>query len=242
MTTRMLRAAAQQRLMNPFQPPRRISGGRGGGGRRGNRFLTAKRRSITPLPIELKFHDVDCDDNVIAAGAQVVVASLNIIAQGTTESERIGRRVVIKKIGFRYDISLPNTASASQTFDTVRIMVVHDKQCNGATADDLDVLEDADFQSFNNLSNKKRFTVLMDRTHSVQSVAGSGRGSTDTLSYAAGVDSYTWYKDVNITIEYDNSVTTGAIESQRSSNLLFMTAGRAGFAGIIGNMRLRFHD
>ncbi len=239
----MLGNALRQRLANPFQNPRRIVRARGGYRRRGQRQNDMIRAQLRAIPRqELKFHDVDTDDAVIAAGSQVTVTTLNAIAQGTTESTRIGRRVVIKKISFRYDVSLPATASAAETFDVIRLMIVHDKQCNGMAADDLDILENADHQSFNNLANKKRFVVLMDRTHDVQVMAGSGRGSTDTLSYGAAVKSYSFYKNVNITIEYDDSVSTGSITSQTSSNLLFLTSGRAGFAGVIGHMRLRFHD
>ncbi len=217
----------------------------GGGRVRGGRRVPARRGARTfhkTDKVELKFHDVDVDDAVIATGAQVVVASLNIIAQGTTEVQRVGRRVVIKKIGLRYDVSIPSTSTQTSTFDVLRLMLVHDKQCNGVAADDLDILEDADHQSFNNLSNRKRFTVLMDRTHAMSIPAGSGRGTTDTLSYGAVVESYTFFKDVDITIEFDDTFTDGRISTQKSSNLLWLTAGRSGVGGVVGTMRLRFHD
>ncbi len=235
------RQAVAQRLRNPFQPPRRVVRARGysGVGRRAR--ITAARRAQLPRAVqELKFHDLDLDDQVVAMGSQVEVTSLNVIAQGTTESQRIGRRVVIKQIHYRYNISLPATATAADTSDVIRIMIVIDKQCNGAAADDLDILESADYQSFNNLSNKKRFTVLFDRTYAVKCHAGAGNGTND--GFVNDMQAYEWHKDCNIVIEYDNSATTGVITSQRSNNLLWLTASRVGKGGTNGKVRLRFHD
>ena len=52
---------------------------------------------------EMKFHDVDLDDAVIAAGANAT-ASINLIAQGVTESTRVGRKCTITAINWRYRV------------------------------------------------------------------------------------------------------------------------------------------
>lgn len=127
---------------------------------------------------ELKFHDVDLDDAVVAAGA-VVTPSVCLIAQGVTESTRVGRKCTLKSINWRFSITLaPSTASAN-TSDTIRVIMYVDKQANGATAANTDVLESASFLSFNNLSNKGRFRTLMDRIYDIKSSAGGGNGTTE---------------------------------------------------------------
>ncbi len=55
---------------------------------------------------ELKFHDVDLVDAVVAAGFNVT-ETINIIAQGVTESTRVGRKCTIKSINWHWRVNLP---------------------------------------------------------------------------------------------------------------------------------------
>ncbi len=190
---------------------------------------------------EMKFHDVDITDAVVAAGVQIQAATL-IIAEGNGESQRIGRKITIKKIGWRLTINLPTTATAGSTADVIRVMLVHDKQCNGSLPAAGDILDVDSFRSFNNLANSKRFRVLMDRTYDLVATAGSGRGSTDTLSWGAVVLSDTFFKNCNIPILYDNTATSGVITSIRSSNIFCVYCSRSGLAGVTTSMRYRFSD
>ncbi len=182
---------------------------------------------------ELKFHDVDLDDGVIAAGG-TITPSINLIAQGVTESARIGRKCVIKKIQWRYRLCLTN--STSGTTDTVRIIMYLDKQANGATAAVTDILETADIHSFNNLVNSGRFRILMDR--SVDVLKTSGGDASGTLNHADIHMSGTFFKNCNIPLEFAG--TTGAITEIRSNNLGVLLLGKDGVAQFDSKIRLRF--
>lgn len=188
---------------------------------------------------ELKFHDLDVNDAVIAAGGTVQTAQLTI-AQGTTESQRIGRKVVIKSINWRYRLFLPATTSSASTSDIVRMIVFIDKQANGAAAGVTDLLESADFQSFNQLANKSRFTVLHDKTFNLESRSGAGDGTTNT--YGEMAISSSFFKKCSIPIEYDNSGTTGAVTEIRSNNILVMLLSEQGLCTFDSKMRYRFLD
>ncbi len=124
--------------------------------------------------------------------------------------------------------------------DIVRVIVYLDKQCNGAAATVLGILETADFQSFNNLANKGRFRILHDNNVDLNYAAMGGNGTThDTL----GVNhSYQWYKSVNIPIEFDNSADDGTLATIRTNNIGVMLVGVNGTAGFGSKMRLRFTD
>lgn len=187
---------------------------------------------------ELKFHDLDIDDPVVAANDTIVAPSCNLIAQGVTESQRIGRKCVLRKIAWRYNITIPATAVAADASDVVRIILYLDSQCNGAAATTAGILESDEYLSFNNLANKGRFRTLMDRYVPMSCQAGSGRGSTDTLSYGEDTFQDAFYKDVNIPIEYDS--TTGAITEIRSNNLGVLLLGKSGKLVFASKMRLRF--
>lgn len=190
-------------------------------------------------PGEVKFHDIDIDDAVITAGVNVT-DSVNKIAQDTTEVTRIGRKCTITKISWRFECTLPelNAQTGHAAGDVVRILLYVDKQCNGATIASTDLLESADYQSFNNLANKGRFRTLMDKTYDLNYLAGSGiTASTDAADYRI---SGSFYKDCKIPIEFDS--VAGAITEIRSNNIGVLLMSRNGTAGFFSKMRLRFDD
>ncbi len=190
---------------------------------------------------ELKFHDVDIDDPNIAAGGTVQATSLNLIGQGTTESERIGRKCIIRSINWRFSIVLTGAAVNTSTSDGVRVMLVLDKQCNGVmpTGNGTDILETSNLQSFNNLANKGRFRTLMDRTYDMNAGSGAGSGfAADTYTFGEHIVNDTFFKNVNIPIEFDG--TTGVITEVRSNNLVVLLLAQTGLCVFGSTVRLRF--
>ncbi len=199
------------------------------------------RRPFSKISLgELKFHDLDIDDSVVATGGNIAEDSVLTIAQGTSESTRIGRKVVVRGIGWRFRVSLPLTSDPQETSDVIRVILYLDKQTNGATATVTGILESNDFQSFNNLANKSRFRTLMDRTYDIVASAGSFDGTND--QFGENTVSDTFFKNVNIPIEYDNSLTTGAITTMRSNNIGVLLLSHSGNAGFASKMRIRFSD
>ncbi len=187
---------------------------------------------------ELKFHDVDYDDGVVAAGAVVNTAgSLTLITQGVTESTRVGRKCTLKSIGCRYDFTLPQIVDNSPGFgDVMRLIVYQDKQTNKAIAVNTDILETADYQSFNNLSNKGRFVILCDRTVNLNYTAGGADATAN--SYAGGAESGTFFKDVNIPLEFNASA--GAVADLNTNNVNVMICSKNGVGGFASKWRFRF--
>lgn len=195
-------------------------------------------------PSELKFHDVPLDDAVVAT-LGTVFASLLTIPEGNGEEERIGRKIVIKKIQWRYSLELPESTLGGSTSDLVRVMLVLDQQCNGAAPTVDDMLKEGTgitYQNFNDLANSRRFKVLLDKTHSISAPAGSGQGTTGTLDYGMKQQSYTFFKSCNIRIEYDSTATTGVIGTIRSNNLFCLFISKKGKAGLTSRFRFRFND
>ncbi len=193
--------------------------------------------ATTPSVIELKFFDLDLDDALIASGG-TITDSINKIPQGVTEITRVGRKCTIRQINWRFDLQLPTQTGASAGTDTVRVLMYLDKQANGATAAITDILESADFQSFNNLSNKRRFRTLMDRTYAINAEAGGGDGTNE--DYAANTLTDSFYKKVNITIEFNS--TAGAITEISSNNIGVLLISRSGLVAFSSKIRLRFSD
>ncbi len=194
---------------------------------------------VATINTELKFHDIIVDDSPVPiAGA--VQAALLTIPEGNGEEERIGRSITIKKIAWRYTITKSSQATLANTSDVVRVFLVHDKQANGALPAVLDLLETAVFQSFNNLSNSRRFRVLMDKTYDLSNPSGSGQNAADAFGEFTISD--TFFKECNITIEYDNSAATGAITTIRSSNIFALYISQDARCVVVSNMRFRYTD
>ncbi len=184
---------------------------------------------------ELKFFDLDIDDAVVTAAGTIAEDSCCGIAEGTGEQNRIGRMCDVKSINWKYKIALPASAVVGRE-DTVRVILYLDRQANGATAAVTDILESDDFQSFNNLSNSRRFMTLMDRQHTLMSAAGAGDGTTNDSGPVSITGSL--YKAVNVLLEYSN--TTGAITELRSNNIGVLLISESGICSFESKMRLRF--
>ncbi len=225
-------AAYRARWGSGYAPRGRYRGRQRTGGYYGRYNRT--RRNPTP---ELKFHDIATIDAVIASGG-VITSGLITIPQGTTENERIGRKLTIRKIGMKIRINLAEQTSDGSTEDTVRLMLILDKQCNGAAPAILDILETADFQSFNNLSNSFRFRTLMDRTFSINAQSGAGNGTAQ--EFGQNVINTSFYKDCFLPIEY--SGVTGAITEIRSNHIILLSITHGNVAGLEIQFRFRFSD
>lgn len=235
-------------IVEQFRPPRRTGAKRRRGARRvvkrTRRFVVGRDQTsgyygrFSRAGGEMKFHDVSVDDAVIAA--TMTINNLTIIAQGNNESQRIGRKITIKKISWKYRIALNSKTDADQTADNVRFMLVQDIQTNGAQFTALNLLETDTWQSFRNLANSSRFRVLMTKDVSVNVTGAAPSGAAFAFGTANAIT--IGNKACSIPIEYDNSATTGAIATVRSNNLYWVTQSSNGVTVGVGNVRLRYND
>lgn len=180
---------------------------------------------------ESKFLDVFHNSgNIPALGLILNGGSTNNIAQGTTESSRIGRKCTISSIHWRWNVLLPHNTSP-QVSDTVRLIFYLDKQCNGTTATVQDILQTLNYQSFNNLANKDRFKILYDHVLDTNFAAGVSQFADTQVSGS-------FHKRVNVPIEF--SATTGAVTEIKSNNLGILIISNNGFCALDSTVRLRF--
>lgn len=150
---------------------------------------------------ELKHHDLNAQVIPVLSSGVFGDNPLNAIQVGDTAVRRIGNRITIKKIGLR--MQMLNTANTDDG-DILRIIVLLDKQPNGADPAVLDILEVADEQAFRAVKTMKRFTFLMDKY-----VAWSSQSLVvDGMSFVVSRRAITWFKDVNIDVEYLSSGTS----------------------------------
>ena len=150
--------------------------------RRGNyKATTYKARAIAPrpslsrarsLPInripfssyqprrqEKKNIDTTSTTTIVAAQTVGNPLVLNSVAQGTTPNTYLGRSLTMKSLLIRWAGYLDATTTGSSG---LRMIVVYDKQTNGAIPVTTDVFQVDQMTSPMNLNNNRRFEVVLD--------------------------------------------------------------------------------
>lgn len=186
---------------------------------------------------ELKFFDTANTFTFDSTGEVPATGQLSLIRQGAGESQRIGRKCVVKSIFIRGRVTLtPGAGAVAAT--TVYLYVVQDTQCNGAAAGATDVLTSTAFNSaFRNLDNSERFKILKRFTVTLNVTAGV------TTAYNNMTQAIEWYGKCSIPLEF--GADTGAVSDLRTNNIFFL-AGSDGqqddTVDFLGATRLRFSD
>lgn len=189
---------------------------------------------------ELKFLDVDADDAIIAAGG-VITDTVNVIAQGTGESQRIGRKVTLRSIYWRGKVTLPTLELEGSPGESERFRFIMylDKQCNGAAATGTDILAAVDPDSYRALDNSGRFSILMDRMWTMNYLTCS-HFAVNSFSFSSVTRNFSFFKRCDIPIEYNG--VNGTIGEIRSNNIGLLIISEGGTGALISKLRLRYSD
>ncbi len=195
--------------------------------------LTRKRFTGLAYPgitQELKFKDHQRSDAVVPIGG-AITSSIVLVGQGITESTRIGRKIAVRSMNLRFQISLPSGVDLADVpnGDTMRIIVFLDRQANGANAEVLDLLETATYNSNLNLANKGRFYIYRDKFITInRSVAVTDGTNTSTTPLV--LREFNMYRKLNVAVEFDG--TSGLISELTTNNIAFLYITSQGLAGI----------
>lgn len=196
---------------------------------------TGRKRQAGPTA-ELKFFDTVQSFTVNNRGEVPSTGQLTLIPQGITESTRIGRKCVIRKIQVKLSLTYdPDvvTSGVAQTF----IYLILDHQCNGAAADVTDVFDTGSFENtFENVANSKRFDILKTWVHNFTTGAGV------SMAFAKVIKQVTFDLRCKIPIEYSG---TSGVLTEITSNNIFLMAGEflaSDDVSVFGIVRLRYTD
>lgn len=168
----------------------------------------------------------------------VALQTLCNIAEGNGLSERNGRRVTIKSI------QIKGTAEkkVGNPHDNMMLCLVLDRQCNKANATYDSVYEASDYFAFPNVSNQKRFKILKNWYIDINAHS-SVELSTVSVPDPEAVSFECYLKNLNIEINYDDSLSTGVVSTITSNNLFLMgVSSNSSTSEIKLNCRLRYTD
>lgn len=209
--------------------------------------LVARRRyrSNTGRNVEVKYAEVTVANTTIGTASQFLTSLAALVDQGTGESQRIGRKYTIKSINIRGECVLPSEGASSANYcDEVRVIVVQDKQPNGATATFSDIYATAvstgtpviDWRAFRNMENIQRFNVLADRTYSLNDFIVNNADTTHT-NYCKQMSIF---RKCNINVEMKG--TTAAVSNLISNNVSVYAISARGLAQVGFVARIHYTD
>lgn len=195
------------------------------------RTVGAYARSL-PGAIEKKYLDIDITNaGDMSAG---VIDSLNLIPAGTSDVTRVGHKVTLKNVNLHFTLTRDDAGTSAPNNLMMRLILLIDKQANGALPAVTDVLKTADINSFRNLDQAERFVILKDKLYNVANTSSNGAHTNDcgrTVRMS---------KLLNTPVHF--SSTTGAITEIKSDNLCLLIISEDTLNNITGTARTKFID
>jgi len=112
--------------------------------------------------INTEFKYIDTNSSVTSVASMAPIL-LNGCIQGDSATQREGSTIRPKSVDLRYQL----TYNATSVQNTVRVMVIIDRQPNGATYSMVDLLSTNAVDSPRNLDYRRRFKILYDKVHCI---------------------------------------------------------------------------
>lgn len=194
----------------------------------------AYNRSI-PNAMEKKYFDTSIINSADITGG-LILDSANKIPQGTTDKTRIGNKITITNVNLHAYANLDSLNGIQVQNSHLRVILYVDHQANGATAAVTDILTTASIDSFRNMNQVDRFTILKEINVDLNCYSQSATTSAD------GATRYTINKKCKIPVHY--SSITGAITEIRSNNVGILFIGSTSHlnAAFKGTVRVKYMD
>ena len=192
------------------------------------RGLNRARRGLQLAQGEFKSVDTAISQVIDQTGAVTLV---NGIARGDEIFERNGREVVMKSIEFHCRCYATAGTGADQIG---RILIVYDRQTNGAALTGAQVLDSFNTVAARNLENRRRFKILYDRRFVINA---SGEPQSAKL--------FNFYRRLAHPVTF-NSGDAATVADIMTGSLYLLSVGTnvagATAGSCVGTVRIRYQD
>lgn len=194
--------------------------------------------AVAQAVIQEKKRNAHFVDLALASYAMDTTGSITLvatIAQGASQSQRVGKKALYKSCQFRGSVS----SGSATTLADGACLLVYDREPTGVLPNITDILNTVSSASFNNDTNSDRFKIVRRWEWEL-----CGNASTPTTGRE--IQSFDEYVDMrNMEVVFGN-LATGAIGDIKKGALYFVTCGTSapGTAAPNVNMgcRTRFID
>lgn len=192
------------------------------------RGLNAAKRGLQLEAGEWKAIDTTCTGVLDTTGAVTLV---NGCARGDDINERTGRKITMRSIQLKFEAVVTATTGID---NTCRVMLVYDKQTNGAAPTIANILATSNPAALRNLENRSRFVCLFDRFFHLNDADESGSRR-----------SFQFYRKCRLPVTFNNG-DAGTVADITTGSLYLLTLGSVvagNTAGqISGYCRVRYED
>lgn len=196
-----------------------------------SKALSTARSRGAMLYKTVEFKTVDFTDTNLATNTAGTIQLINGVTLGNDITNRVGRQVELRSVQLKGEVYCTLGGGVDQ-FN--RVMIVYDRQTNGAALTILDVLTSVSPVSLRNLNNRKRFKILMDKL--LYNNASGEPGSAQPIEY---------YRKLRHPVEF-NANTFADVRDIQSGSLYVITIGSVVAGATAGNLffssRVRFTD
>ena len=186
------------------------------------------QRGLSLGPGELKAVDTSVNQAADSTGGVVLLSG---IARGDDINQRTGREVTLRSIECRFTARVTAGTGIDQQ---QRLLIVYDRQSNGAAPSVADVLGSANVLYPRNLENRRRFKVLYDRFFQLN---GSGEAGSEKV--------FKFYRRLRHPMVF-NSGNAGTVADITSGSVYAVICGSVAAGATAGNIngrvRLRYED
>lgn len=147
--------------------------------------------------LEKKWFDTTIAATTMDSAGTILSSSINLIDEGNGVSEMAGRKVIITRIQMRATLVNVNDADTIGNLNNTskyRLIIALDRQCNGASPTVLGLLTSANINSFNNLSQSRRYKIMKDECGVISSEILYNTSTTSPTAATKKQDVYVYLK------------------------------------------------
>jgi len=221
-----------------------------------NRAMRIRNQPAALRSFGKEIKGVDFPVNTVTFDTTGNIGSINMIQAGSSYFNRIGRRIEMKSVHFKGEITLVSGVQSTTT-DYTRIILVYDRQTNGALPAIADIIQTTSQAGTNtttsfsgtNLNYRDRFIILKD----IKLVLPEVTQANGVVSTTAMIDPMHCFNNIEFFIPLKSLVTQFRADSSPAVIGDIATGGLyLVFFGSIANAtamwqcswetRLRFHD
>jgi len=216
----------------------------------------AKRTLVRTLGVEQKYFDVAVGFTVASSNdwsSTEVGADMPQIVQGDDIVNRNGRKVQLNRVMFRGTIMTTPTTAATQVTgpNTVRVLLVRNKQPNGASMDGENVMglnggaagnASVAIHMFQGIQGFGRFKIVDDIIINLDVNAAANNASATTVSASSVEKSFILSYKPKTPLQMEFAGTATAIPNTNSFNILTNAEGLGYQPSLQGVIRFYFTD
>lgn len=196
------------------------------------------------MDLELKFKNFSWDvlDILITPTLR---PTLLTIAEGVGDNQRIGRKIMLRRLQWRFGLTLFGQVGEEfpPTSEVIRVIIYLDRQSNGAQANASLIIDPAEFRALYPLAEQNRIVILKDMRVAMNNQTLAHIPSGDKAGFATCQvnKQFDWDWKCAIPIVYDGA--PGLIGDMTSNNIGGLIISQSGQKSLMtGDMRVSYTD